>query len=460
MSSSNRVSSDRKPRVVGITLYTRFCNWNNITEEITEEKLKDTATLLIQVDSIDKDDKESIRKKVEILKKSLSPQLSPNLKEIQVRARNPEYIKYLSSILKEAIDSPTSSPKVELSALLIDDFENKDRSNIELDGLVYDNIEVPPEYSQWGIKSEHYKVPANPEIVSINLSGLDSNDFSKENMELVEKEIDEWLEKIPDLTPVDKIVLVANYLQKNMQYVQGQNSHAAGKTYRAEGIHEGDYGSFSSASTMLKHHIGHCQAFSKIAMLMLNNPKMNVNCRLMGGPCHVYNVIYIDGKAYGLDTTWGVTRNPNRVSGNLKATEFFDGFILFGTKELEKMDTPNKSHAPTALPLKLPLQPEQFPREELKKSREKLEKYGIEFTYPPITYVKQVEESESKPTTIANTTGSTGTTSFEISPNEIGKNTENIPTTKKEEAQAIVNADVKELEAEENQKKGVSVDGE
>lgn len=193
---------------------------------------------------------------------------------------------------------------------------------------------------------------------------------------------------------------------------------------------------------MLKHHIGHCQAFSKIAMMMLNNPKMNVNCRIMFGPGHVYNIIYIDGQAYGLDGTWGVTRNPNRVTGNLKATEFCDEFILFGQKELEEMNQPVDHHTPE-LPLKMPLQMTQFPREEIKKSREKLERYGIEFTYPAITYVEQVERDGDI-----------------ILQSEIEKKTEDVPITQKEKARATISRDIKEHELEEKQREGVSIDGE
>ena len=65
-------------------------------------------------------------------------------------------------------------------------------------------------------------------------------------MEILEKEIDDWLEKIPDLTLVDKVLLVSNYLQRNMQYVQGEVSYAKGKKYIAKGIQEKDFGAYNS----------------------------------------------------------------------------------------------------------------------------------------------------------------------------------------------------------------------
>lgn len=343
---------------------TKTCNW----DEINAEDLKNVNYLTIYVDEMDKDIKESVRK-IEILK-SLS-----NLKSIQIRSKKPKYITYFDTLLKELSVSKT--------ALLIDDFKNKDRSNIIFEGLNYEKIGVPPEYSQWGIQFKHYRVPIDSIVVN-------EDDFEKQNMDILEKEIDEWV-KIPDLTLVDKVVLVANYLQRNMQYVEGEVSDAKGKKYIAKGILESNYGNYRSVTTMLKYHIGHCQAFSKIAMLMLNNPKMNVNCRLMGAPGHAYNIIYDDEKAYGLDTTLGVTRNPNRVEGNLKATEFYDEFVLFGQKELQEMNQPVDHHTPE-LPLKIPLQTTQLSREEIRKSREKLERYGIEFIYPEITYVEQVEK--------------------------------------------------------------------
>ena len=44
----------------------------------------------------------------------------------------------------------------------------------------------------------------------------------------------------------------------------------------------------------------------------------------------------IDGKNYYVDNTWCITRNPNKYEDILKATEFTDKYLLFGS------DTANK----------------------------------------------------------------------------------------------------------------------
>ena len=181
----------------------KTCNWN----EINAEDLKNVNHLTIYVDDVEKDVKESI-KKIEILKSLLK------LKSIYVRTKNPKYIEYFDTLLKDF-----SIPK---NAILLDDFENKDRSDINFYGLNYEEIAVPPEYSQWGIQLKHYMQPSN-------YIWIYEDDFDKQNMEILEKEIDEWV-KIPDLTLVDKVVLVSNYLQRNMQYVQGEVSYAKGKS--------------------------------------------------------------------------------------------------------------------------------------------------------------------------------------------------------------------------------------
>ena len=339
----------------------KICNWNDIESDF----LKDVNRLTIIVDELYKDLNGDIQK-LNVIKSLKS------LKEIQVISKNPKNIKYSDIVLKNI--------QIPITAMLLDDFENKGRSDVNLEGLGYNSVYIPPEYSQWGAKPQKYGLPSNYVYFF-------ENDLNGENMAILENEIEKW-HRIPELTLVDKVVLVSNYLQSNMQYVQGEVSYAQGKKYIAKGIKESDYGAYNSVYTMLKYHIGNCQAFAKITMIMLNNPKMNVNCRIMVAPAHTYNIIYDGDKSYGLDTTWGVTRNPNKVKRNLRATEFYDGYVLFGQEELEEMNKPEDYHTPK-LPLKSSLEPIKFSREELKKSREKLERYGIEFHYPNNIYVQQ-----------------------------------------------------------------------
>ncbi len=341
-------------------------NW----DEVNREALEDVNDLIIVINDIQRDIEGDLEK-IELLK-SLS-----GLIQITIKSKDVGILKYFDTLLREI-----EKPKY---AVLLDDFENHDRTNIDFDDTNFKVVSVPPEYSQWGMRKQNFE----SEGANGTCFLLSEDDCSKENMSILDQEIDKWMQ-IPDLTDVDKVVLVANFLQRNVQYVSGEVSEAKGKKYIAKGMVERD---FQSVTTLLNHHVGQCCAFSKVAMLMLNNPKMNVNCRAMTAPGHYYNIIYIGDEAYGLDMTWGVTRNPHRVRGNLKATEFCGDFLFFGQKELEEMNQPADHHTPL-LPLRNQLQPSQLPREEIIRSREKLERYGINFSYPHITYVKQTEESE------------------------------------------------------------------
>lgn len=349
------------------TSIAKSCNWNELNYEI----LKNVEHLTIIVDELKKDVEGDIEK-IKILK-SLA-----KLQSIRIMSREPRNIEYLDTLMKDI--------KIRKTACLLDDFENKDRSDFDFEKMDYEKVFIPLEYCQWGIKTHKFVGPNSKSFCCYD------NELSKEDLKKIDNQIDEWL-KIPNLTLVDKVILVSNYLQENMQFVEGKISKSRNKKYIAKDLkNEKDFG---NSAQLLNKHIGHCEAFSKIALLMLNNPKMNVNCRLMFAPGHFYNIIYDGEKAYGLDTTWGVTRNPNRVEGNLKAKEFYDGYVLFGQKELDEMNKPSDHHTPLS-PLKVPLQLTQFPREEIKKSIEKLKQYGIAFTYPEKVYVNQVEVDESQ----------------------------------------------------------------
>ena len=124
------------------TSVAKSINW----DEINAEDLNDVNILTIYVNKLDKDVRKDI-KKIEILRSLIQ------LKSIQVRSNNPKHIEYFDTLLKDFQISKT--------ALLTDDFENKDRSEINFKGLNYEEIAVPPEYSQWGMQLKHFIIPSN-----------------------------------------------------------------------------------------------------------------------------------------------------------------------------------------------------------------------------------------------------------------------------------------------------------
>ena len=94
----------------------KICNWNDIESDF----LKDVNRLTIIVDELYKDLNGDIQK-LNVIKSLKS------LKEIQVISKNPKNIKYLDIVLKNI--------QIPITAMLLDDFENKGRSDVNLEGL-------------------------------------------------------------------------------------------------------------------------------------------------------------------------------------------------------------------------------------------------------------------------------------------------------------------------------------
>ena len=69
--------------------------------------------------------------------------------------------------------------------------------------------------------------------------------------------------------------------------------------------------------------------------ILLNNPTFNINTRNMFGSGHFWNLVILKDESYFMDNTWAITRNPNRVEGALKAKDFSQEYLLFGSKKAD-----------------------------------------------------------------------------------------------------------------------------
>lgn len=220
--------------------------------------------------------------------------------------------------------------KVDLA--LVDDYENKDRSYIDTTKFVKHNFYIPLSYFMWGVKFENscnirclrYKQYDN--MTSVN----GDNILYRETLERI-KEIIQNINS-SELSDIDKCILVSNYLQSKVQYVANSLKSHADKVYVIE-ADEKDVTSkkVGSVDSVINENYGLCMAISNTTTLLLNNPIMNVNVRSLYGDSHVWNIITIDGKQYYIDNTWSITRNKSRMEEALKATNFSDEYLLFGS---------------------------------------------------------------------------------------------------------------------------------
>lgn len=345
-----------------------YINWNffNIKDN-------DASSVIIYIPKLKKDITGDIEKIAKLKQMS-------NLQSIVINTPDFNIGIYMSEILK---DFPKNIRK---EFNLLDDFKNMDRSSIDLTKLAEGTncMSIPNSYIQWGVK----KKQLNYGYYELNSSAIvlfDSADSaceypSKEAFDKITQIITEF-SQIPDLSTIDKVVLVANYLQQNVQFVSGKISETVDGDYECEDYSYEKFRGINSVDNVLFDNIGKCNCISRTMMLMLNNPIMNVNCRIVSAPGHAYCAIYDDetGQLYCTDPTWCISRNPNRFEETLKASKFYDEYLFIGKDKLSIMD-----HHNTINILLQDFDDTSISREKIQSSVEKLKKYGISFEYPEI----------------------------------------------------------------------------
>lgn len=215
---------------------------------------------------------------------------------------------------------------------LVDDYQNKDRSYIDTTKFVKHNFYVPLSYFMWGIKFKNscnircLRYKEYDTMTSINGDNLLYRDTLEKLKEIIQSVDSE------ELSDLDKCILVSNYLQSKVQYVEGGLKSHADKVYIIEADEEEVTSKkVGSIESVINENYGLCMAIANTTTLLLNNPIMNVNVRSLYGDSHVWNIVTIDGKQYYVDNTWAITRNKNRVEEALKAASFCDDYLLFGT---------------------------------------------------------------------------------------------------------------------------------
>lgn len=238
----------------------------------------------------------------------------------QINCLDYESAIYLEEHLKEPVD---------LS--LVDDYQTKDRSYIDTTKFTKHKFYIPLSYFMWGIK---FNESCN---IYCMRSSLNDNMFSSNGDTILYKDtllkIKEIINSIQNqtLSDLDKYILVSNYIQSKVQYVEsGLKSHAD-KVYIID-ANPKDVTSekVGSIETVINENYGLCMAIANTTTLLLNNPIFKLNVRSIYGDSHVWNIVTIDNKTYYIDNTWAITRNKNRVEEALKATSFSSDYLLFG----------------------------------------------------------------------------------------------------------------------------------
>ena len=214
---------------------------------------------------------------------------------------------------------------------LVDDYQNKNRSYIDMTKFIKHEFYIPLSYFMWGVKFKDF---CNVHCLRlIEFDTMASINGDKKLYKTILEKIKEILKEMntSNLSDLDKCILISNYLQSKVQYVEGGFESHADKIYVIDANKEEVTSEkVGSVNSVINENYGLCMAIANTTTLLLNNPIFNVNVRSVFGSGHVWNVATIDGKLYYIDNTWSITRNKNRVEGALKATNFTDDYLLFG----------------------------------------------------------------------------------------------------------------------------------
>lgn len=230
-----------------------------------------------------------------------------------------EIIKFINNTIQDYIYNPIS---------LIDDGEIKDRSYIKReDYYKLERFGIPLSYVMWNPEFDsyiytHFAYKDNGE--PCDLPYVDKV-FWRKTLEQIHSDLDD----LDDLGEFKNIYEVSDYIQGNIQYV-GDNEVRIGDydyVFSDSPTHKVVIDA-SKVGTVLDDRYGTCTGISAYTMLLLNNPKLKVNCRILYNGSHAWNFIYHDGNLYLSDNTLNIVSGD--ISDNLMSRSFNTKYVLFG----------------------------------------------------------------------------------------------------------------------------------
>ena len=298
------------------------------------------------------------------------------LKEIVVVSNSFDDIKELDKLLADL--------NCEKKCELLNDYKYIDRSNIDFSDLNYKYATIPFDYIMYGVKSN--KVDISTTIGEKNDQRALDTAFRYDFIELrnmISKIVDEIFYDLDmnSLDDIDKSILVSNWIQKNMQYIDGEKSNVNGTIYYCDNYPKVER---DDVFNLAYNHYGVCSSFAQLTSLILNHPSVGCKANLVLanklGAAHAYCCQQIDGKYYVVDNTWCITRNPNKYDESLKATEFFDGYLLVGKDKIFENENTIKNHTPNDTYFE-DIEEYSITRNLIQNSVEKLQLMGVEFSY-------------------------------------------------------------------------------
>ena len=237
-----------------------------------------------------------------------------------------ETVKFINNNLKEKLDIVLN---------IIDDYQMVDRNNIIQAEIDKCSFTVPLSYLMWGVDFDNlmYITSTSYHNNALNYNGNKYIDIDTLNRI---KEVISYLKSLGRFNDLQIIILVANYLQKNVEYL-AENVDKVGKyIVKLDKELDGLEDEVGLIETVLFKKYGLCTGIANSTTVLLNNPTFKIDARTIFNKGHALNIVKYNGKYYYLDNTWGITRSKHEFEKAVKPVKFNSNYILFGRKTFEQ----------------------------------------------------------------------------------------------------------------------------
>lgn len=313
-----------------------------------------------------------------------------DLIKYELSKKDKEYIRFYTEDYEVAkcVEDNFNTEGMNVEVALIDDHEMKDRNYINTEEFEKTKIFLPMSYLLWMKDITKDQFITNVQNKSSNAPQACNmiNIMSCEELKRVKEVIKELESKCKDLSDLEKIIVVSNYIQSRTQFTEENGIAHADHVYVIDTKDAiVDHDAIGSGPNVILNKFGLCCGISSATTLLLNNENLRVNAHNDKDNYHIWNYVKLGDKWYYIDNTWNITRNKNRYPESLKAKEFSDEYLLFGT---DKASVIGHHDSLASTPL---IEKDDYNREEIDKTVKKLSK-DFNFTdYPGPVFESRIK---------------------------------------------------------------------
>lgn len=183
--------------------------------------------------------------------------------------------------------------------------------------------------------------------------------------------IAESIKKLKLSSKIETIIAVDNWFQENIQYIKNNTFRALGNDYQYEEINKE-----AIVPDVLCRYYGVCEDISVSVAVVLTI--LGIRSDVIRYNEHAWITVEYNRKIYIWDCTHNITRNKNKVTGELKAKEYSNDYTLIGANN-------NQTYCNKG-PFELKVSSEDFDRTKMNRVIKRIkEKELLIFVYSPQT---------------------------------------------------------------------------